>query len=268
MDDVLRTCLWSALKICYWDRAKFRRGPYGSFCHLDTEDNEILNNFCVLLWLHYFKKPLDTLSHDWEKVLYEIRDYFFKCKWFEVYDFIEFVAQKLENTAITETFIKACNKFLEKEMSAYRFVNRKIAPIVSEVEISEIEEALGTKNDPVKEHLRRSLEMLSDRKMPDYRNSIKEAISSIESLVKMVVGTERGTLGNLLNRIEIHAALKSAFKNLYGYTSDSNGIRHALLIKNQITFEEAKFMLVACSAFTNYVNGLLKDKIVETTKND
>jgi hypothetical protein len=47
--------------------------------------------------------------------------------------------------------------------------------------------------------------------------------------------------------------LKSAFLSLYGYTSDANGIRHALLEEAQLTFEDAQFMLVACSAFVNYL---------------
>jgi len=41
---------------------------------------------------------------------------------------------------------------------------------------------------------------------------------------------------------------------LYGYTSDSGGIRHALSDEDVTpTFEDAKFMLVSCSAFINYL---------------
>lgn len=54
--------------------------------------------------------------------------------------------------------------------------------------------------------------------------------------------------------------MKSAFEKLYGYTSDANGIRHAGNIGgNSSTFEEAKFMLVSCSAFINYLIGVLAD---------
>jgi len=56
----------------------------------------------------------------------------------------------------------------------------------------------------------------------------------------------------------LHPALKGAFDKLYGYTSDADGIRHALLEEDKVTFEQAKFMLVVCSAFTNYVVGTLK----------
>ena len=47
--------------------------------------------------------------------------------------------------------------------------------------------------------------------------------------------------------------LKRAFSSLYGYTSSAEGIRHALLEETTLGFEDAKFMLVSCSAFINYL---------------
>ena len=52
----------------------------------------------------------------------------------------------------------------------------------------------------------------------------------------------------------MHPDMKEAFKKLYHYTSDSGGIRHALMDqKTQPLFDDAKFMLVSCSAFVNYL---------------
>jgi len=122
----------------------------------------------------------------------------------------------------------------------------------------EIDLALEGPRDPVHAHLRRALELLSDRASPDYRNSIKESISAVESLVGSTVG-EKGTLGQLIKKIEenvgLHPALRAAFSSLYGYTSDEDGIRHAILELQNITFEDAKFFLVVCSAFVNFVRG-------------
>ena len=54
----------------------------------------------------------------------------------------------------------------------------------------------------------------------------------------------------------IHPVLEAAFEKLYGYTSDASGIRHAGQIDGpEATFDEAKFMLVACSGFVNYLKG-------------
>ena len=109
---------------------------------------------------------------------------------------------------------------------------------------------------PVHAHLRRALELLADRNTPDYRNSIKESISAVESLAALTVG-ESGTLGQLIKKLEqkigLHPALGKAFNKLYGYTSDEGGIRHALADEETADFDHAKFMLVVCSAFVGFV---------------
>lgn len=62
------------------------------------------------------------------------------------------------------------------------------------------------------------------------------------------------------NGVIIHKGLQSAFQKLYGYTSNANGVRHAGDIGGpSSTFEEAKFMLVACCAFINYLTSLNAD---------
>ena len=50
-----------------------------------------------------------------------------------------------------------------------------------------------------------------------------------------------------------HEALKKSFSNLYGYTNDADGIRHALLDESGLDLYDAKFMLVSYSAFLNYL---------------
>ena len=130
---------------------------------------------------------------------------------------------------------------------------------IRELEISEIEEALKAENypKPVVSHLEQALNLLADRKSPDYRNSIKESILAVEATCQLITGNSKATLGQVLGEIEkkvdIHPALKSSFSKLYGYTSDADGIRPALLEESNLNFEDAKFILVSCSAFINYL---------------
>jgi hypothetical protein len=90
---------------------------------------------------------------------------------------------------------------------------------------------------------------LSDKATPDYRNSIKESISAVEGLCKLIIKDSDTTLGSALERIEkngtvlIHKNLKDAFKHLYWYTSDAAGIRHAIKDSSSVDFVDAKFML-------------------------
>ena len=44
-----------------------------------------------------------------------------------------------------------------------------------------------------------------------------------------------------------------AFSQLYGYTNDASGIRHSLTDEATISYADAKFMLVTCSAFVSYL---------------
>lgn len=245
MSSELRNSLWSVLQLNVW--VQFGHDPLRYY---STYVQELSTSF----WLDYFKKPIDTLPNYASQIVDAVREYFFACEWYEVYDVLEFVAG---NFSPARRLAQLSNSILQREASAYRFVNGLITPITDTAEINEIDQALAGPTDPVRIHLRRSLELLSDKANPDYRNSIKEAISGVESLVISVVG-QRGTLGQLIKRLEdeiaLHPALRTAFSSLYGYTSNQDGIRHAILDAKDITFEDAKFFLVVCSAFANFVS--------------
>ena len=257
ISNELRNSLWSAFHINYCESPREDYLPY----------DHILNSLCQRLWIGFFKKPIDTLGFSYSEVISEIRNYFFKCEWFDVYNFIEFVANNYDSDSINNSFEKMCNSFLKRELSAYRFVDKTLARITDEQEISEIEEAISSADSltPVSEHLRRSISLLSDKESPDYRNSIKESISAVEAICKAITGDEKATLGEALKKlkanVDIHPALEKAFLALYGYTSDSKGIRHSLGLteESNLDFEDAKFMLVSCSAFINY----LKEKAIK-----
>lgn len=263
MDEPLRNGLWSLLQVHCWNHVRPSSGIYGGY-YLNDYGNEEIQSLCQRLWFNYFKKPLDQLSNDWSKVLAQLREYFFECKWYESYDFIEFVCNNYDRYQFKDLFMKSCNQLLEKEMSGYRFINGVITKITEEQELAEIEQAIETSQGPVNKHLQRSLELLSERSAPDYRNSIKESISAVESLVSITLKSDKGTLGQLVKKLEdeigLHPALGAAFGSLYGYTSDEGGIRHALTEIEKVDFNDAKFMLVVCSAFINFVTGKIQNK--------
>ena len=94
----------------------------------------------------------------------------------------------------------------------------------------------------------------------DYENSIKESISAVEAMCCIITGLTgaQGTLGKAIKKLKdsgvcIHSAMESAFSSLYGYTSDQDGIRHGGMDFKNAPAEDAKYMLVSCSAFVNYL---------------
>jgi len=254
MDDDLRNRLWNALIIHYWSRVKSDLDSSPP-AHI-PETQRLIRD----LWHEFFKEPLDTIPARWSGLYQAVRDRYFPSSWDQVYDLIEFFANNDPYGQYNSSkFMEFCNTVLEQEVSAYRFVGGKIVKITSKHEIAEIEAALETPTKPVSEHLKTALTLLTDRESPDYRNSVKESISAVESLCKLIANDPNATLGKALdeikkqNKVKIHPALESAFDNLYGYTSSADGIRHALLDEPNLSFEDAKFMLVSCSAFVNYL---------------
>jgi hypothetical protein len=218
------------------------------------------------IWKDFLVLPIDDIPmNDRNYILFVdyLREWFYKSEWDEVYDLIEYLL--LFDIFTKRKFSSSCNISLSKEVSGYRILDSKIVQITSEEEIQAIEDALdcSDKFKPVNKHLKTALNLLADRASPDYRNSIKESISAVEAFCILIVGDSKANLGKALAIIEskhlLHSSLKEAYNKIYGYTSDADGIRHAMLEDGVLlNFEDAKFMLVSCSAFINYLQAKLK----------
>jgi len=251
MDDDLRNGLWNASSIALLYRLASKT-PYSPY---DGIEESLLK----LIWGKHLKWRIDTIPPSGPEAYGALRDYFFKATWAEVYDFIEFLGNF--NWFNVREFIAECNRVLQEELSGYRFVGQQLARITNEQEMATVQAALElpSKLKPVNLHIQTAVNLFSDRKAPDYRNSIKESISAVEAICQIITGDPKATLGQALKRLEdagvkLHAALKNSFNSLYGYTNDAHGIRHAMgLLDEPVDFDDAKFMLVSCSAFVNYL---------------
>lgn len=185
----------------------------------------------------------------------QIKQYYDKLAWYKVYDFLEALVYYHYSQQIKEKFKSKINSVLEFEMSGYRFIDDCIAPIVDEIEIKEIEDVFASKYDSVKVHLAKALEHLSDRENPDYQNSIKESITAVETIAKIITG-KNTDLASCLKQInlDLNKQFITGMNNIYGWTCKEDGIRHGHTGEElKTSFDEAKYMLVSCSAFINYL---------------
>lgn len=215
-----------------------------SRCMIRYQNNDIIESYIYL--------PISENSYDEVLTIVEyITNYFLQWQMSQYqkgvlyYDSIDY------KTEINELF--------QREYVGYRFIDGEITPISDDIEVAEIEKSLDIKFQGCKSHIKKALGFLSDRENPDYKNSIKESISAVESICQIIAQNSKATLGEALKKLEehgvkIHEAMKKSFSSLYGYTSDEGGIRHCEgMFESNVTFEEAKFMLVSCSAFVNYL---------------
>lgn len=245
------------------------------FLKVQAEENS-LNNFreSKLQWLKpkiwhlFFKQPIDKIPYTDPEVISHIREFFYKAKWNNIYDFIEFILEYSEDCRIPmEEILNSYNITLEEEVAAFRLLDKKFVPITNDDEIESIKVAIKSPEgeDPftgARIHFKNAIQLLSDKNNPKYANSIKESISALENVCRIVTGEK--SLGKALQKINkthnhINSQLIDGFEKIYAYTNNKeNGIRHALIEDiNEPDFHDAKYMLVACSAFVHFLTGKL-----------
>lgn len=150
------------------------------------------------------------------------------------------------------------NQIFEKYLVGYRFVNDELVTITEPQEIQTIETAIQHADDAVSELLAQALHFLADRSTPNYAKSIDCSISAVESQCRIILGGAKSSLGDALDELAkkgfpLHPALRGAFNKLYGYASDADGIRHGSIAPSEVDQSLSQFMLIACSAFINFL---------------
>ena len=236
---------------------------------------------CKDIWTDFYHEASDTVPQmrtPWDnnpsddKLFYR----FFRSKiidedWTECLDLIEFVVdgylqdrwnRQLEsalcNSGPFAPSAAEFNDIFERYMVGYRFVEGKLTPITNTNEIQSVEIAAKQSPPSVQELLSKAVGFLSDRKNPDYAKSVECSISAIESQCKILLGDRQVVLSKALNKLEgkgirLHPALREGFEKLFAFTSDADGVRHGGIKPSDVDQDLAKFMLVSCSAFVNYL---------------
>lgn len=252
IDPILRTDLWNAFYIFVYSRLD----------GVDIYDKEIFRSLHKVLWADFFKKALDDFPEYDGDFSNFIRHHIEKGTWYKVYEFLEFVFSNIEDKHFYEyvEFRNNINTKLRANNSAYTLIRDKFIPVTNQAEINELKQTQSFVKQHgltgIQEHLNSSIELLSQKPKPDFRNSIKESISMVEVISRIIEPTEN-TLGKALSKLDKHqkisGTLKAGFDKLYAYTNDKNGIRHALMDEQSVELEDARFFLISCSAFTNYL---------------
>ncbi|WP_295073521.1 AbiJ-NTD4 domain-containing protein [Tabrizicola sp.] len=239
------------------------------FCLYPIDERDIIgryegyspnfDSFTRAIWGEFLRKPFDTRPQVAADCYKKIRELFFAGKFYERYDIVE-MAGKLTNRHWE--YYTRCNTILERERAAFRFADDQLVRISDPIELDEVEQALTVNPaEAVRAHIQRAAELYSDRRNPDYRNSIKESISAVEAAVSFISGKRSVGVSRHLQEVladeVLHPALRQGFEKLYAYTSDAEGIRHSLMEDGRtITQEDARYMLISCSAFANYLIAL------------
>ncbi len=190
-------------------------------------------------------------------------------EWYHKLDMVELTIRYLVHyykdhnkfADLAESVVNLINDEFERHSYGYRIVDNQIVEITSGVEIKSIESAISDGGDAVNMHLSNALTAYAQKPKGDYTNSIKESISAVEALCREMTGEL--TLGAAVKAFEkkgiiaLPKVMKEGLDKIYAYTNQpSTGIRHALMETEEKYVpgsDEAKYMLVVCSAFINYI---------------
>lgn len=228
--------------------------------------------FFVGLWSVFFHRKVNEFT--WLKYKKVSEDLFYDGNWYKVYEYLEEIL-KLRNSGQDDfefdTFIRIINDALSENNSAYQINNYVFIPINQPEELAELErlkqKTIQYKLKTISTHLETAKKHLAHKPDPDLRNSIKESISMVGTIARMI--TNDSTLGKALNTLDkkkkINSELKSGFEKLYAFTNSKEGIRHEFMDDSTLDLETTRFFLISCSAFTNYLiqkalnEGIIKD---------
>ncbi len=251
MTEKLKIKLWNISfifleSLCYKEFDDYWNEYY---IHLESD---FLLNFANTFWLkiNSISNTVNVFQEKDLNILFKDRN--------KIYDYIEIVFWCLNETDKI-WFITNINLILTEENSAYHMSeDGLIIPIINKEELEAVNQAHKTPYSPVNKHIQKAISLFK-KEPSDYANSIKESISAVEALCQIIIGDKKATLGKAIKKLKekgviIPPALEEAFNKLYGYTSNAWGIRHALSEGDTPpTFDDAKYMLVSCSAFVNYL---------------
>lgn len=242
LDERLRTDIWNLLYTEFF-KLDARIAPYS------------LEDF----WWHHFAQPAEGYNES--RLASLIRATVIEGEWYEVYDLLEFIAS--QTPSYSGRLLDILNAILKINRAGYRIVADQVVEITNETELESIRTAVAQAPvQPAREHMKKAVQLFADRNNPQYANSIKESISAVEAAARDASGRPSAVLGAALDEIakqapSVHPALLKGWKAIYGFTSDSGGIRHADIPQSvPATQELAQYFLVTCSAMVNLLTTL------------
>jgi hypothetical protein len=205
----------------------------------------------------FFKQPPDKFNHGAYENKQRLNDFIQRVNIGGLFNLVEFFVRH-----------PGCSGELKRELAdafvtaraAYRiFDNKYIAAIGTEEQAAAFERAIADAEAKNATAVRKQLIAAGVAlRNSDWAGSLRESIHAVEAIA-VRLAPSADTLGSALKVLEqrghLHGGLKAAFGSLYGYSSDEEGVRHALVFGDEAQVDEADalFMLGACASFVSYL---------------
>ncbi|WP_204113210.1 AbiJ-NTD4 domain-containing protein [Shimia biformata] len=240
--------------IDYFIRLEIERESHSGYesTYFDPDWARVAKDFHVL----FLKLPASSYSggpYEFRKL---IENWTTRLGVGRLFDMVEFFVRHQNCSAELKRDLASA---FETSLAAYRVVDRQIVAIGNE---QQAEAFMGALKQTEKTGASASRQHLvaagKELVAANWAGSVRESIHAVEAMA-VKLAPERKTLGAALDTLSgqahLHGGLKAAFKALYGWSSDEEGVRHALVFNNEAKVDEADalFMLGACASFVSYL---------------
>lgn len=252
ISDGARTRLWSVLFDFVGQESRITRTGY----------RRVAGSWrAILRFLHveHYERALDEFDDSMKKFVGRYKRKFMHGQFNEVFDLLLAIMRHPE---CRQEFIRLVSVAFKESRLAYVVdvgPPPTIYPAATREEGEAVLQATAELDDAgltgAVNHLRKAADYIHQGDPP---GAVRESIHAVESTARSF-DPKAKTLDPALRSLEaaggLHPALKQAFSKLYGFTSDEQGIRHALIDSPQadVGQDEAVFMLGACASFSSYL---------------
>lgn len=235
-----------------------------SICAPNYRTGEYILAKTRAIWVSYFGRFSDDLPLLFMTFSPVIKEHISSGA--QLLDLLQYCAR---NEYINPSDFELLKVTMLKERIGYRFVGTHGQGNLTLLPITDEDEAKANQEDykeiepfpKSQEHFTQAIEEIKNR---NFRGSVKESISGVESLLKVLADKSSVSLGDGLSILEkrsgMNPLLKAGLTKLYAWTNGPDGIRHALADGAKgVSESEARFMLSTCLAFAAWLKRTYSD---------
>ena len=190
-----------------------------------------------------------------------IEELIMNCQWWQFYDICEVLWQGLEDNRDSLSLSEHINTLFKEEHLGFELRDGKVEKIGSGFIDARVKEARYLLKEPefkgADKHFEKAIKALNARPNPDVENCVKDAVSAIESVGRIIVNDDKALLSDIIksmarNKI-IPKPLDEAIQKVYAYRGDQPGVAHGLAGISTVTIDEAEFVLAMSAAMIIYL---------------
>ena len=251
-----RNLVWYAV-----DRAIRKECSSGTYGHLYYNPQATMKKIAIEYLMKTFHRPHDSTDHTPESHQDLLKALILNTEYDSVLSLVEFVlghekCPESLRTDLVDAFTSVPVAYSVQTLDDLPTIVARSDPDSGAATQQAIEAVEDRGPEGSKAHLRAAAQAINEKR---YADSVRESIHAVESVARTIEPNAK-TLGPALDALKQkgvlkHSALQGAFRKLYGYTSDEQGIRHALLNEGEadVDLDDSIFMFSACAAFAQYM---------------